>query len=247
MLCDLTVEGSGLSSTATNSVDLPAIPAAAGASTGQLQPDPDDSWAVYPANAVPSVGSADSVFTLPGGGRVVWKAHDAPRVNRDAELRFEVQERGRTPRGSRALHGHAEPRGGACATGPFFSHLHSAGIFPWRPRCFEAKKQRESGSSDESSMPAGNGPFQNGPFQNEPLEDGSPDGARGCARRSRGRDTAVPIPRSGTLPGLGSIQNRRPGADLGLRHHRGGSVGGMGKAKRQMAKALKTGKDQDGG
>src|SRR5438552_15015510 len=74
ILCDLTFEQSGLSSTATNSVQLPAIPAPA-AGVAALTPDPDDSWASYEAEFVPAATAANPVCRLPGRAQVEWKSH----------------------------------------------------------------------------------------------------------------------------------------------------------------------------
>ena len=86
LFCDCTFS-SGLSSTATNTIHLPAIPPAS-SRTNSLEPDPDDSFAL---NVVPvSAGaSGDTTFRFPDGSQILWKAHEALHPSQNAGLQFQ--------------------------------------------------------------------------------------------------------------------------------------------------------------
>ena len=78
MYCDLTLE-SGLSSTATNWVHLPAVPVNAAelansAATNYLEPDLDDSWATNSTVAARENAGSDTICRLPDGTQVIWRS-----------------------------------------------------------------------------------------------------------------------------------------------------------------------------
>src|SRR5439155_16067257 len=83
IFCDLTFEESGLSSTATNFVHIPALPAGAPGG-GPVARDPDDSWASLAAAAAPAVTWSNAVFRLPGGQQVVWRSTRPLRIKQEA-------------------------------------------------------------------------------------------------------------------------------------------------------------------
>jgi len=175
IFCDLTLEGTGMSSTATNSVDVPSIPqnasgppvlesdpgvslqsrdreGAPGGGPPVLESDPDDSWAV--AAAAPGQGS---VFRLPNGTKVEWKRKPSLRAKEDAGLHFQV----RTATGEPA---ELEPYMGMLChaavlrtDAAVFAHLHPAGNYSMAAQAFfESKLQREqnAGSGDAGARRA---------------------------------------------------------------------------------------------
>jgi hypothetical protein len=91
MFCDLTLDGTGFSSTATNLTHVPALTNAAVAAEPKLIPDTDDSWAAGTAG-VPTRAGEDAVFRLTDGRQLIWKAHPALRANHDAALHFEARD-----------------------------------------------------------------------------------------------------------------------------------------------------------
>jgi hypothetical protein len=154
LFCDLTLE-SGLSSTATNFVHLPPLPAnAAGAgSANSLEPDPDDSWAIDSAVAVRENSSGDTLCRLPGGTQVIWIAHPPLRTQRDAGLQFQVQDQSGRPV-------HLEPYMGMMShaavlrtDGRVFAHLHPLGNYSMAAQVlFEGKMARETGAAGNDGV-----------------------------------------------------------------------------------------------
>ncbi len=138
IFCDVTFEG-GASSTATNSVVLPAIPDSTIASTNTLEQDPDDSWAI---GVVPDDAAT---FRLPDGSKVEWK-HDGPlRINRDASLHFSVTDASGTPVDLEPYMGMLSHAAVLRDDNAVFSHLHPSGNYSMAAQMFFENK--ESGGS----------------------------------------------------------------------------------------------------
>jgi hypothetical protein len=151
VLCDLTLDESGLSSTATNAVHIPAAPSRPAAAK-PMKIDPDDSWAVDPGIAARDNAGSDTVCHLPGGKQVIWKAHPALRANQDAGLRFEV----RDEKGQLAT---LEPYMGMMShaavlrsDGRVFSHLHPSGNYSMAAQMFfDTKIGTETAAAGKSN------------------------------------------------------------------------------------------------
>jgi hypothetical protein len=156
MFCDLTLE-SGLSSTATNTVHLPPVPAAPGvADNAFVKPDPDDSWATNSAVAVRDNPGSDSICRLADGTQVIWKAHPPLRTQQDARLQFEVLDQAGKPAALEPYMGMMSHAAVLRADGRVFAHLHPSGNFSMAAQMFfDAKLTRETGlaSSSMSGMP----------------------------------------------------------------------------------------------
>ncbi len=145
MFCDLTLAQSGFSSTATNVIHLPGIPAVTPAvGTNYLDPDPDDSWSIS-GNAVGRENpEIDTPCKLAGGTEIVWKSHSPLRANRDAALQFQVRDESGRP-------AHLEPYMGMMShaaivrsDGQVFAHLHPSGNYSMAAQnFFEAKMSKE--------------------------------------------------------------------------------------------------------
>jgi hypothetical protein len=152
VLCDLTLEESGVSSTATNSVHLGKIPTAGSApkSTNAISSDPDDSWAVNDANAVAVKPGVDTICQLPGGLQMIWKAHPAATTNQDASLQFEVRDAAGQPVSLEPYMGMMSHVAVLRSDGRVFAHLHPTGNFSMAAQMFfDAKMENEGG------MPSG--------------------------------------------------------------------------------------------
>ena len=152
VLCDLTLEDSGLSSTATNSVHLPAIPPAwtQTVALDSIGEDPDDSWAVNATNAVTAKAGSDTVCQLTDGREMIWKAHPAATTNQDAALQFEVRDASGQPLALEPYMGMMSHVAVLRSDGRVFDHLHPMGNFSMAAQMlFDAKMPHESG------MPAG--------------------------------------------------------------------------------------------
>jgi len=157
LFCDLTLE-SGLSSTATNRIRIPASPGNSATPGGTyLEPDPDDSWAGDSTVAVRESPGGDTICRLPDGTQVSWKAHPALRAKQDAGLRFEI----RNPAGQIA---DLQPYMGMMshaavlrADGRVFAHLHPSGNYSMAAQMFfDAKLASETGTAtSDGAMAAG--------------------------------------------------------------------------------------------
>jgi hypothetical protein len=144
-LCDLTL-AKGFSSTATNTVH---IPAAGGQATGAkpMKADPDDSWAVDADDAARDNAGSDTICHLPGGDQVIWKAHPALRAQQNAGLRFEVRDEAGQPAALEPYMGMMSHAAVLRSDGRVFSHLHPSGNFSMAAQMvFDAKMAREGGA-----------------------------------------------------------------------------------------------------
>jgi hypothetical protein len=182
IFCDLTFEDSGLSSTATNSVWLPAFTeaaeqasrlssgrlapgtttahgtaTAAGGTTAPLEPDPDDSWASYSPQAVPAATGANAAFHLAGGPAVIWKSAWPLRAKQDAGLQFELRDSAGEPLSLEPYMGMMSHAAVLRADGAVFAHLHPSGNYSMAAQqLFDARVQRETQTPGEppSAVPA---------------------------------------------------------------------------------------------
>ena len=145
LFCDLTF-ASGFSSTATNLVHLPAPPRSPAPMA--LAPDPDDSWTADAVVAGQETPGADTFCPLPGGGRIIWKAHPPTRSKQDAALQFEVLAPDGQPANLQPYMGmmsHAEV---LRADGLVFEHLHPSGNYSMAAQIlFDKKMAREAGEA----------------------------------------------------------------------------------------------------
>ncbi|HWF18627.1 MAG TPA: hypothetical protein VG754_05140 [Verrucomicrobiae bacterium] len=143
IFCDLTLENSGLSTTATNVVELPP-PVAENVSFQRikiLDADPDDSWAASPNATLPPMGTAtNAVFQFADGGRVVWKAHGPLRARQDAGLQFEVTDAAGNPARLEPYMGMISHAAVLRADNGVFAHLHPAGNFSMAAQRFYESK-----------------------------------------------------------------------------------------------------------
>jgi hypothetical protein len=149
VLCDLTM-AEGFSSTATNTVHIPAAtgqPAAA----HPMKIDPDDSWTADAAVAVRDNAGGDTICHLPGGTQVIWKAHPALRAKQDPGLRFEVRDEAGHPAALEPYMGMMSHAAVLRSDGRVFSHLHPSGNYSMAAQMFfDAKMARESGAGGKS-------------------------------------------------------------------------------------------------
>jgi hypothetical protein len=157
VFCDLTFE-SGLSSTATNFVRLPIVPAGAGAANmSDLMSDPDDSWATDSAVAVRDNLGSDTICHLADDTQVIWKAHPPLLSRHDAALRFQVLDKAGQPVVLQPYMGMMSHAAVLRSDGHVFAHLHPSGNFSMAAQMFfDAKVTKETGvkSSDYmASMP----------------------------------------------------------------------------------------------
>jgi hypothetical protein len=145
LFCDLTLEGSGMSSTATNSVQIPSISEKPG---GQnvLEPDLDDSWAA----TAPSPGS--NVFHLPGGLQVGWKRKEPLHAKEDAGLTFQLRDAAGQPVELEPYMGMLCHAAVLRSDATVFAHLHPAGNYSMAAQAFfEDKLRREKGTGENES------------------------------------------------------------------------------------------------
>jgi hypothetical protein len=146
MFCDLTLS-SGFSSTATNMVHLPPIPASHAVATNSLAADPDDSWAIDSAVAAREISGGDTLCRLPGGTQIVWKAHPGLRANQDAALQFLVRDQAGQPAKLEPYMGMMSHAAVLRSDGRVFSHLHPSGNYSMAAQVFfEAKVSKETGA-----------------------------------------------------------------------------------------------------
>lgn len=157
LFCDLTLE-SGLSTTATNSVQVPAVPASADSGTAnELKADVDDSWAADSAGAVAENPGSKTVARLPDGNQIIWKAHPPLRTKQDAGLQFEVLDKDGQPADLQPYMGMISHAAVLRADGRVFAHLHPSGNYSMAAQMFfDSKMQKESGvAGNYCGMPTG--------------------------------------------------------------------------------------------
>jgi hypothetical protein len=148
MFCDLTLE-SGLSSTATNSVQLPPVPASPAVPASlYLEPDPDDSWATNATVAVRENSGGATLCRLADGTQVIWKAHPPLRTRQDAGLQFEVLDQAGQPAELQPYMGMMSHAAVMRSDGRVFAHLHPSGNFSMAAQMFfDAKMAKENGGA----------------------------------------------------------------------------------------------------
>lgn len=151
IFCDLTFEG-GMSSTATNSVVLPAIPERSAPAKEPVERDPDDSWAAVAADAVPNAQSAAPVFHLPDGLQIEWKCQKPLRTRQDASLRFVVTDSNGAPVTLEPYMGMLSHAAVMRSDGAVFAHLHPTGNFSMAAQMFFAGKAG-NGMDSMAGMP----------------------------------------------------------------------------------------------
>ena len=157
IFCDLTFEDSGLSSTATNSVRIPALTGATAKEGLALEPDPDDSWASYSLEAVPAASGANAAFHLAGGPAVIWKSAWPLRAKQDAGLQFELRDSAGELLSLEPYMGMMSHAAVLRADGAVFAHLHPSGNYSMAAQqLFDARVQRETQTPGEppSAVPA---------------------------------------------------------------------------------------------
>ncbi len=160
LYCDLTLE-SGLSSTATNVVHLPAIAASSDDPTNgaALAVDPDDSWSTNSTVAAQENPGKDTICHLADGTQVIWKAHPALQTRQDAGLVFEVRDANGQPVALEPYMGMMSHAAVMRSDGRVFAHLHPSGNFSMAAQMFfDAKMAQETGktagntNADQSMM-----------------------------------------------------------------------------------------------
>jgi len=166
ILCDLTLSDSELSSTASGSVHVPAIPgdAAANSSAVSSEPspvsevrspvsiDPDDSWVVASPESAPT-NTADASFALPDGCKAFWKAHPPLRAKHDAHLQFTFRDSAGQPLPLEPYMGMMSHAAILRDDGKIFAHLHPSGNYSMAAQSyFDAKIAREAGDGSTMEM-----------------------------------------------------------------------------------------------
>jgi hypothetical protein len=154
VLCDLTLAESGFSSTATNTVHIPAIPTQS-AAVESMKTDPDDSWATDAAVAVRDNAGSDTVCRQPDGSQVIWKAHPAVRAHQDAGLRFEVRDEAGQPAALEPYMGMMSHAAVLRSDGRVFSHLHPSGNYSMAAQMFFDDKMAREGGAEAICGPGG--------------------------------------------------------------------------------------------
>jgi hypothetical protein len=144
MLCDLSFADTGVSSTASGTVHLPAQTGsivATGRRKGKaLTPDADDSWTVAPAVRDSANASEDTIFPFPGGRQLRWKAHPSLRAKHDAHLQFEALDAAGQPLPLELYMGMLSHAAVLRSDGAIFCHLHPSGNYSMGAQSFFADK-----------------------------------------------------------------------------------------------------------
>jgi hypothetical protein len=159
MLCDLTFGDLAVSSTAAGTVHLPPpaeSPVATSNGKNTVRPDADDSWtAASPIRDAASI-SEDTIFMLPGGRQLRWKAHPPLRARHDAHLQFEARDAAGQPLPLEPYMGMLSHAAVLRSDGAIFCHLHPTGNYSMAAQSFFATKMAtESAPTGESdAMPA---------------------------------------------------------------------------------------------
>ena len=149
IFCDLTFEG-GVSSTATNSIQLPPVPAVVASNTNAFERDPDDSWASTPV-AVDS--TTNNIYRTPDGTQIIWQPHPPLRANQDAALNFTVTDANGKPLELEPYMGMLSHAAVLRTDNAVFAHLHPAGNFSMAAQTFFAKKTTPPNDTAMADMP----------------------------------------------------------------------------------------------
>jgi hypothetical protein len=143
ILCDLTFSDSGLSSTASGTVHLPshtASSAATSRTSKTVRPDADDSWSAAPPVRDAANASEDTIFPLPGGRQIRWKAHPPLRARHNAHLHFEACDAAGQPLALEPYMGMISHAAVLRSDGAIFCHLHPTGNYSMAAQSFFANK-----------------------------------------------------------------------------------------------------------
>lgn len=139
IFCDLTFEG-GVSSTATNSLLLPAIPDAGELADTTIERDPDDSWASYNAESIPLASTLTPAYQASDGTRIIWKREKTLRTKQDGGLKFEVIDSSGQPVSLEPYMGMLCHAAVLRSDGSVFAHLHPSGNFSMAAQSFFESK-----------------------------------------------------------------------------------------------------------
>jgi hypothetical protein len=144
-----------MSYTAANIVDIPAAPETT-ATNITLEPDVDDSWAVYPAANVHGGDTTNIIYQVPDGERVVWRAHPPLRAHHDAGLQFEIWDPDGKAAALELYMGMASHAAILRRDGAIFAHLHPTGNYSMAAQGFyQTKMTRETGAKTSGDTMAG--------------------------------------------------------------------------------------------
>jgi hypothetical protein len=102
------------------------------------------------------MGAGELIYSLPGGEKVVWKAHKQLRVNQDASFRFEVLDSSGKPAALEPYMGMLSHAAVLRRDGTVFAHLHPVGNFSMAAQTFfENKLAREAkaGATENGPVP----------------------------------------------------------------------------------------------
>jgi len=152
IFCDLTWEG-GMSTTATNSILLSAIPATAESTAPALERDPDDSWANTPEATSVASGTNAPVYRLPTGEQIAWQTHGPLRINQDASLHFSVIDTTGQPLALEPYMGMLSHAAVLRSDGAVFAHLHPSGNYSMAAQMFFADKLAPKTGDSIADMP----------------------------------------------------------------------------------------------
>lgn len=139
IFCDLTFEG-GVSSTATNSILLPAIPDATESPGTTINRDPDDSWARYNAESVPLASTLSPIYRASDGTQIIWKHEKPLATKQDANLKFEVIDSSGKPVPLEPYMGMLCHAAVLRNDSSVFAHLHPSGNFSMAAQSFFESK-----------------------------------------------------------------------------------------------------------
>ena len=157
IFCDLTFEG-GVSSTATNSIQLPPVPTGE-TGTSAVERDPDDSWASTP---LATNSTTNNIYRTSDGIQIIWQPHGPLRVNQDAALKFSVLDANGAPIDLQPYMGMLSHAAVLRSDNGVFAHLHPSGNFSMAAQTFFAGKTAQpndssmAGMADMSNMPGMN-------------------------------------------------------------------------------------------
>lgn len=157
VMVDLTLETTGMSSTASGTVQIPAQdgPVAPGGSGNETPAeDPDDSWAMrQDAKANGENEANETVSDTADGLRLEWEPHAPLRAQHDAGLRFRALDQNGNTVPLEPYMGMLSHAAVLRDDGKVFSHLHPAGNFSMAAQMlFLSKRSAETGNAMDHAM-----------------------------------------------------------------------------------------------
>jgi hypothetical protein len=171
LFADLTLSDSGLSSTASTTLQIPPLASQSPSPevTASVKPDADDAWAAVSPAPVPTASGAEAVCTLPGGGHATWRSHPPLRARHNAHLDFEFRDAHGQPLPLEPYMGMMSHAAILRTDGAVFAHLHPTGNYSMAAQAYFATKAVRENAPGCDAPPPDHTKLHAGPAGDAPI------------------------------------------------------------------------------